>query len=263
VTSGNEASGVEVSHTPATTQNQIVGNFIGTDVTGQAATAWSANDYTGITLEDGVSNNVVAYNVVGNNRTGGIQITEFTTQSNQIYNNWVGIAPNGNPIGNLDFGIRADGVGNVIGPNNIIAYNEYNGIVIRADGADFNRITRNTIYNNGALSIDLLPDWITLNDPGDADTGPNENLNFPVLDSATTAQVTGTACAGCVVEVYLSDSGAGAYGEGQTFAGSATADGSGNFTAPISGAVSGSWVTATATDSAGNTSEFSLNLQVP
>jgi len=52
------------------------------------------------------------------------------------------------------------------------------------------------------------------------------------------------------------------FGEGQVFLGtlSVTTDGSGNvtFSAPFAGTVpAGSWVTATATDAKGNTSEFS------
>ncbi len=262
VLSGNDYSGVEVSHTPATMLNQVIGNFIGTDAIGENAPTWSYNGYTGITLEDGVSNNIIADNVVGNNQQGGIQLTGLETQSNQVYNNWIGVSPNSNPISNWLFGIRVDGRNNVIGPNNRIAYNLYNGVILREDDKDFNRITLNSIYNNGLLGIELLPNDVTPNDEGDVDTGPNENLNFPVLETASTLQVTGTACSGCGVEVFITDNSGDLYGEGKTFAGSATADGNGVFVASLSGVVPGDTITATATDGAGNTSEFSLNLLV-
>ncbi len=261
VLSGNNFSGIELSHGEGTDQNRIIGNFIGTNVTGEAASAWSYNRY-GIQVDDGVTNSVIAGNVIGNNQQGGIEITGFLTSGNQVYNNRVGISLTGNPIGNSIFGIRADGSNNLIGPNNIVAYNPYNGIIIREADKDFNRITQNSIYNNGLLGIDLFPVGVTKNDSGDADTGPNENLNFPWLKSATPQQVTGTACGGCIVEIFIADSGVSVYGEGQTFVGSAVADGNGSFVAVISGAVAGNFVTATATDSAGNTSEFSLNLLV-
>ena len=49
------------------------------------------------------------------------------------------------------------------------------------------------------------------------------------------------------------------FGDGMTFAGSATATAAGVFTATVTGLAIGDYVTATATDTNGNTSEFSLN----
>ncbi|MGH3093854.1 MAG: Ig-like domain-containing protein, partial [Gaiellaceae bacterium] len=47
------------------------------------------------------------------------------------------------------------------------------------------------------------------------------------------------------------------HGEGETFVGTATPDAKGRFTATLPTGLAGQWITATATDSAGNTSEFS------
>jgi hypothetical protein len=124
-------------------------------------------------------------------------------------------------------------------------------------------VTRNSIFANNRLGIDLDPlGQPNPNDAGDADGGPNERLNFPEIQTATTSSVTGTACGGCTVEIFVADAGAGAHGEGKTFVGSATAGTSGAFTAVVTGAASGSFVTATATDAQGNTSEFSTNKAV-
>ena len=41
VISGNNGTGVEISHTAQTTQNQFIGNFIGKDVNGTTAPTWS------------------------------------------------------------------------------------------------------------------------------------------------------------------------------------------------------------------------------
>jgi hypothetical protein len=142
------------------------------------------------------------------------------------------------------------------------------------DGTDSITITQNSIYNNSTLGIDLGPTTgVNANDSGDADTGPNEGLNFPVLTSATTTQVTGTACADsvvpkpCRIEVFIAerrtgDMGGGNYGQGKTFVGSGTTNSSGAFAVAISGVTAGQYLTATATDASGNTSEFSQNLVV-
>src|SRR5207249_5138053 len=61
---------------------------------------------------------------------------------------------------------------------------------------------------------------------------------------------TGTACSGCIVDVFSDNE-----DEGRVYHGSATADASGNWN--FAGATVGPNVTATATDAANNTSEFS------
>ena len=59
-----------------------------------------------------------------------------------------------------------------------------------------NRVSGNSIHNNGGLGLDLVGDGVTLNDPGDPDTGPNDLQNFPALSSAVsdgiTTQILGT-----------------------------------------------------------------------
>lgn len=259
VASGNDYSGIEISHVETTAYNQVIGNFFGTDVTGNTAPTWAANEYTGVTIEDRASNNNIAFNIISNNTVGGVQLTGLTTSYNQIHDNWVGISSTGTPMGNRGFGVRVDGRYNTIGPNNILAYNVYSGIVIRENDKDFNTFTRNSWFGNTAQGIDLYPAGITFNDNGDGDSGPNQNINFPVLTSATPQQVSGTVCPGCTVEVYIASLGAGKYGQGQTFVGSAVADGSGNFTANVTGVSVGQYVTSLTTDTEGNTSEFSLN----
>jgi hypothetical protein len=125
---------------------------------------------------------------------------------------------------------------------------------------DGNTITGNSIYGNKGLGIDLNPvGSVNPNDAGDGDSGPNQQLNFPVIVGASPEKVSGTACGGCKVEVFLADAGAGEYGEGKTFVGSATANSGGGFVATVSGVAEGVYLTTTATDAAGNTSEFSLN----
>jgi hypothetical protein len=141
-------------------------------------------------------------------------------------------------------------------------------VLVSNDESDSNTITRNSIYGNTKLGIDISPlGTVNQNDAGDADTGANEQLNYPVLSSARKrsasklAVVRGTACAGCSVEVFAADGGRGTYGEGKSFVGSVVAGSDGKFAVSV-GVPRGRYVSATATEAEGNTSEFSRNLVV-
>jgi hypothetical protein len=274
VISGNLLSGVELSHDTQTVSNRIVGNYIGTGVNGTAAgSSYTANKEWGIHIEDGASNNLVRNNVVGNNQLGGIKLENYYTYNTTIRDNRIGIGTDGSAIPNAAFGVQVEyhAQRQIIGPNNIIANNPI-GVWIDYLDDDYNTITRNQIYNNTRLGIDLGPGTgVTPNDSGDADNGSNNQLNFPVLTSATRYEVKGTACVDaavpkpCTVEVFIAerrttDQGQGNYGQGRTFVGSAVTAADGSFTVTTSVGIGvGSYVTATATDASGNTSEFALN----
>ena len=268
-------AGIEISHSTLTSFNSVIGNCIGTDATCNTATSWSFNRHYGVNIQDGANNNIVANNVIGGNPQGGLRLSGSGTDHNQIHDNRIGISANNTAIGNPIFAIQIarGSKHNKFGPNNIITNSPY-GVQIVDDASDNNTITQNSIYNNSMLGIDLGPTLgVTPNDSGDGDTGPDQGLNFPVLTSATTTRVTGTACAEsvvpkpCRIEIFIaerktSDQGSGNFGQGKIFVGGATTTSNGSFSVTISGVSVGQYLTATATDAAGNTSEFSRNIQV-
>lgn len=273
LTASDSTAAVEISHDTLTVQNKVLGNCIGTDLTCNSAPAFARLVHYGIRLEDGVNSNEVGYNVVVNAPLGGIRMDNFNVINNSVHDNRIGVTANGTPAPNVAFGIlvKYHAQRNTIGPNNIIA-NSPTGILVEYLNEDFNTITRNSIYDNSAFGIDLGPSTgVSYNDAGDTDSGANEGLNYPVLTSATQFEVKGTACGEavvpkpCTIEVFLaqpnpSDLGGGQFGQGKTLVGTGSSNGS--FTINVSGLNVGDFVTATATDAQGNTSEFSKNIQV-
>jgi len=83
-----------------------------------------------------------------------------------------------------------------------------NGIVAAGIGDTGNTFTGNLIYDNGGLAIDLGGDGVTANDPGDGDTGPNDLLNYPELDSLymnpdSSFTAYGFAAANAIIEFFI------------------------------------------------------------
>jgi CSLREA domain-containing protein len=125
-------------------------------------------------------------------------------------------------------------------------------------------VSANVYVDLGGIEIDLGADGTrNANDAGDEDAGPNGMLNHPGLTRPTQAVIEGTACGGCRIELYVAHHEPGGSGDHafQPIASTvAAANGSFAFGSPP--VVPGTWVTATATDSAGNTSEFSRAVRV-
>ncbi|MEG4466822.1 SdrD B-like domain-containing protein, partial [Microcoleus sp. AT9_B5] len=155
--------------------------------------------------------------------------------------------------------------GTAAGQGNTIASNLGSGVNIIAGTG--NSIQNNSIFANAGLGIDLGNDGITANDAGDADTGANNLQNTPVLTTAT-ASAGSVTVAGTYNSIpsttftlqFFANNPPGT--QGQTFIGSiqVTTDATGNaaFNQTFPAAVTaGQLITATATDAAGNTSEFS------
>jgi len=153
--------------------------------------------------------------------------------------------------------------GTAAGVSNLIATNGQAGVAVIAGQG--NRILGNSINANGALGIDLAADGVTANDTGDPDLGSNGLQNFPIITAARSDGVSGTLNSASNATYRLeffsnAACDASGNGEGKTFLGATnvTTNGSGNasfsFATPI---VVGQYATASATDPANNTSEFS------
>ena len=267
VISGNGRAGILLTGT-GTLGTNIVSNFIGTNRDG---TVSIGNPY-GVRIEGAPSNSIGGTfgepNVISGNSTAGIAISGNTAQSNTIGPNFIGTNSIGSPLGNGDGVAVGEGASNnfighatVMSQANVIRFNAQVGV--RIESGTQNAIRNNRISDNGLLGIDLEGDGITLNDAGDPDTGANNRQNFPVLEAAS-GGVLGTFNSVSNSTYRIEFFGhavcdASGHGEGGTVLGtiSVATDGAGNATIPLFTAASGQSVTATATDSFNNTSEFS------
>jgi hypothetical protein len=147
------------------------------------------------------------------------------------------------------------------------------GIAVTGATSQGNTITACRFYHNASPEIDLGNDGVTLNDPGDADAGPNTLLNYPDFDSVVESgpsmfAVYGTSAPSSRVELFLASEAGNlqfqpevfrTHGPAYRLLGQTNAEVTGFFS--FSGINEPQWsqVTATATDAAGNTSEFSEN----
>ena len=110
---------------------------------------------------------------------------------------------------------------------------------IMVNQGTFNTLRANAVTGNHTVGIQL----------GD---GGNQMLAAPVITFCNKRSVSGTACTGCLVDIFSDMNDQGAIYEGSTMT-----DSSGAFTFSMSAAMSGPKITATATDSQGNSSGFS------
>jgi hypothetical protein len=252
----------------------VQGNFIGTNASGTAAP--NPDEY-GINAEPVATSTArhliggptaAARNVISGNTDTGIDGSTMRVQGNFIGTQADGVSP----LGNGNIGVNIWENSDVGGPGsaaNVIAHSP-EGITLVSTADSGNTLSRNRIFGIADLGIDLAYDGsgITPNDQLDADNGPNDLQNFPLLVKAVT-RTKGTAIQGALasvpnesftIEYFAGPQGSGR--EGRRFIGrqtvSSDADGFSNFTfRPTARVPVGQAVTATATNSNGSTSEFS------
>ena len=185
VISGNTRNGITLS-LAATTGNLLLGNFIGTDPSGNTA----VGNGDGVAIFDAPANlvGVAGRNVISGNRLSGITISGVDAHSNIVANNLIGANAAGSaalPNGTAGVIVTSSASDNFIGAvggvnANVIAFNAQSGVRV-ITGVN-NSIRGNAIFQNGQLGIDLGIAGVTPNDTGDADGNGNNQQNFPVSD---------------------------------------------------------------------------------
>jgi hypothetical protein len=273
VISGNYADGIFAFQADET---DIENNWIGTNA---AATRVLGNGGAGVHLQAS-NGNYVAYNVIGGNYDG---VRVESSWQNIIRFNWIGTNYAGARLGNSHDGVLLQShpwdshtySGNVVGANlawlllpnqqvpstagdgNVIAYNLHDGVHVEGVRMIDNPIAGNSIYGNGHLGIDLgLP--------------PSVAPLLWIAQSGKTTVVEGlvagaTPYATYYVEFYASPAGSRSSAQGQRYLGSTAMmwnpfSGVPIFVATLGKTTKGEIITATVTDAAGNTTEFSAGL---
>lgn len=224
----------------------------------------------GITFNNNANNNTITANLIGTRASGELNILQ---------------APR-----NLQDGIRLiSGTGNTFS-NNLVAFNgsqsrsfdPYHGIRVGtgSTGVDGNSFIGNRLIDNGdffaghgilvtnaqGIRISQTTSQNNEQDGIALASGANGSLAAPTFGAVTPGSptISGTAagCANCVIEIFtgaatLTDRN----GEGPAYLTQVTANGSGQFSANVTGCLS--WITATARNTTtNNTSPFSAALDV-
>lgn len=280
VISGNESHGVWLE--ASGTDNLILGNLIGTDKNGLAAVP---NGDAAIYVDNSAGNRIGGTaagtrNVIAGNASTSVRIRGSGSSGNLVQGNYIGVGLDGvTPLGNGGNGVTVyDGahhntIGGVptllldspSGPaangGNVIAHNGICGVWVSGSSIVGNAIRGNAIYSNADLGIY-------------AEAG----VGIPVLTSAVaddednrlslSGVLTGTPTMNHELDFFVSEScDPSGQGEGQNYVGSltliGTPSGVRSFVMTFTGSYTpGHFVTATATDEDGSSSQFSWCLAI-
>jgi hypothetical protein len=234
------------------------------------------NGASGISILSGANNNFIgdplntfAFNVIAGNTGAGVFVADAGTADNTIADNFIGFAGLANGSGII---VTANAARTLMTANSIQA-NTSIGIAVIGTGTVNNPIIDNLFDGNGGLAIDLGSNGVTANDAGDADTGPNNQQNFPIISnvvignnsSSLSISLNSKPNLGYTLTLYRSNHcDPSGFGEGQVKLGSVNVttlpNGSGGATGLVypvpNSQTQPSWGTAVATSASGDTSEF-------
>ncbi|HNQ68643.1 MAG TPA: T9SS type A sorting domain-containing protein [Bacteroidales bacterium] len=267
--SGNTAFGAYF-YNNGTSYMQLIGNKIGTDITGN----YAIPNETGVHIDGASYANIVDGNLISGNLANGITVFGIYSDYNVIIRNKIGTDISGiNSIPNGVQGILVtqNAANTTIGGSpehaNLIAFNGRNGVKLESLQAKYNLISCNTFLNNAYMGIEIFPDdEINQNDEGDIDDGPNAMLNSPEIENLTfdgsVATISGIADvqnpATTKIEIYRAILNTNFIAEGVDYLGYTYCDASGNWSFNFNFENETDYYTAICIDEFNNTSEFAI-----
>jgi CSLREA domain-containing protein len=188
--SGNAGNGINLNSTAQS--NQVLGNYVGTDVNGTAAIPNGLN-YPAVWVAG--ANNTIggttagARNLISGNQSNGVHIAPGA-QNNQVLGNYIGSDVNGTAaLGNTGVGVRIDGAlnnflgGSSPGAGNVISGNDLHQVLISGTSTDNHVTTRWEVSTRGrATSSRAMPGTVW------CFSTPPKATRFSATTSAPTSQ---------------------------------------------------------------------------
>ena len=269
IVSANTGNGISITRGSA---NVVQGNFIGTDASGANAPNGTGNGMDGIIVTRSGANTIggdadAQGNVIAASGGNGVHLTGGLTKTNVVNRNAIGTDRAGTvKMGNKMDGVLVDGDasnnligGTKAGDGNKIANN--GGFGVNIDIGDGNSIRRNSIFDNTQKGI-------RLNAARHANRDQAAPMGVKAISAMNATVVKGllvsTNKADFTIEVFVNDA---AKLDGKTFLGDVVAKATAvanqySFEITLNANYKGKFITTTATDSLGDTSEFSTPAQV-
>ena len=143
--------------------NTVVGNFIGTGITG---TVKQPNLGVGLRIEDSPDNVIggvgqASRNVVSGNNSSGILITGTNSTNNVVSGNYIGVGSNGVTAISNGLGVRIEGSasnfigGTGSGAGNVISGNSEHGVFLKDSGTTGNQVQGNFIGTDATATLNI------------------------------------------------------------------------------------------------------------
>ncbi|MEO8672926.1 MAG: hypothetical protein ABI411_16525 [Tahibacter sp.] len=201
VISANALDGIYLGSSPgreSALDHRIRNNAIGLSASGTTALP---NGRHGVFADLGSEATQIQDNLISGNSGDGVRMLANSLFAN-IVRNGIGIGENGIALGNAGAGVHVGGTASAVTISRRYALSPFvtasiannGGAGIFVDDAAMVDTAAASVSQNAGLELDVAPAGVNPNDPLDADAGPNERLNYPVITSAVlnTATSTGT-----------------------------------------------------------------------
>ncbi len=222
VVAGNQYNGIVINNS---INNTVTASDIGTDATGEDSldrngvalgNGVSGGGGSGIVINGSASQNTISNNVIVNNQSYGIYITDVNTSNNTVVGNHIGIDQAGTTaLGNVLVGValvngaNKNAIGQA-GNGNVISGNGLDGVVLSGVDSVGDRTSFNTVAGNligttaaGTAAVPNAVDGVVVN--GGA-TG--NSIGLAATGTGTVIQTGGNVISGnSEWGVYISDSG--------------------------------------------------------